>query len=326
MNINRIYEKYCFDNKQLSNIQINITGQCNANCSFCFQDGSNKSQLDYNTLIQLISDAHALGAYAVVIAGGEPFIYKRLHEVILYIRHLGMEVMIVTNGHLITDDDIEFMASNSITNVGVSFHTIDISKYCDLFGVGQPYYHRSIENIKKMLDIGLNVSIACTVTRDNYKELDAISAFFLQLGVKKDSIAFNNLIEGKRNLDETSIDHQEMLAINDSPLNLNNSSRMCCAGRSSLVINYDGDVQICSFMNISLGNINHQSLPAIWHESMSLTLYQSITEAQYTQCFSCQKESKCNICMAKNILQTGNALQIPAAFCQTAKLMTGGAN
>lgn len=323
ININNNYEKYCSQNNLVSNLQINITGKCNANCKFCFQDGSIFDELNYSKVIEVVEEAKLMGTYAVNIAGGEPFAYKNIHDVIRYIRSKGLEVTLVTNAHLLEDKDIDFLTEYAITNVGVSFHSVECHTYTQIFQVDEKYYYKALENIKKMLSRGLNVSIACTITSSNFHETANILEFFLKLGIKKDCIAFNNLIEGKRQLSDLEINENDQLTANAGRVNLeDNQNRLCSAGRSALVINYNGDVQICSFLDFAIGNIYKNSLSNIWASSPILKLYKSIEEKHFSPCDKCNKSPKCKICIAKNINMTGNALNIPPSYCQAAKKYT----
>lgn len=260
-----------------------------------------------------------MGTYAISVAGGEPLIHKDFKKIIKYIRSKGLEVTIITNGHLLDKNIIEFLFEYGITNVGVSFHSINEEEYCDIFKVGSKEFKNAINSIRRMVDIGIHTSIACTVGNYNYDNITEMTNFFQNLGIKHDNISFNNLMDGKRDIRNESVSDLEYFTImslrGQNEKSVKYDSRFCIAGRSSITINYDGEVQICSFIGDSIGNINKHNIKSLWENSSSLIMLRSITEEHFQICRECMIKEKCRICIAKNIVRERNIFKIPKEYC-----------
>ena len=79
--------KAIIQNKQLFCLEIDLKGECNQDCSFCYLTNSNshdkaieKKELSFNEIIDLISQAHKLGAKKLILytskSNQHPFIKK----------------------------------------------------------------------------------------------------------------------------------------------------------------------------------------------------------------------------------------------------------
>jgi MoaA/NifB/PqqE/SkfB family radical SAM enzyme len=87
-------------------LYLEVTHRCNARCITCYTKAG-KEKPDVLTLeekMSVISQAKALGAKSVSLSGsGEPLLYERLFDLIDFIRHVGMQVVIFTNGTVLDE-------------------------------------------------------------------------------------------------------------------------------------------------------------------------------------------------------------------------------
>jgi len=102
---------------------LEVTLRCNMACVHC---GSNATRSDrpgtltHRDWLRVIDDLKAVGNRYVTLSGGEPFLYPRWRELVEHIRGRGMQANFISNGSLITEDDIVFMKSRGVQHVGVS--------------------------------------------------------------------------------------------------------------------------------------------------------------------------------------------------------------
>ncbi|WP_257788861.1 SPASM domain-containing protein [Clostridium argentinense] len=95
-----------------------------------------------------------------------------------------------------------------------------------------------------------------------------------------------------------------------------NRSFLCSAGRSTVCITYNGDVYPCSFLNVPVGNILEDSFKDIWKNSKALKIIRSFSKEKFNKCFSCEYNSSCNMCLAKNIEDTNNIFNPSTETCE----------
>ncbi|MFW9994461.1 MAG: viperin family antiviral radical SAM protein [Candidatus Odinarchaeota archaeon] len=97
-----------------------VTSACNYECRFCFAKFQGFEQrLPLREAKRIISQLQAAGMKKITLAGGEPFLFPRLGELVEHAKQLGVTTMIVTNGSLFSQ---EFLTnySSSIDWLGFS--------------------------------------------------------------------------------------------------------------------------------------------------------------------------------------------------------------
>jgi GTP 3',8-cyclase len=105
-------------------IEIDPTNFCNHDCPFCIYSSLHKEhareRLKNDKLFRLIQECKELGVESILfIGGGEPLAHNKTVDAIKYGNELGMSIGLVTNGSLISTDDVEVLQQNA-TYVRVS--------------------------------------------------------------------------------------------------------------------------------------------------------------------------------------------------------------
>lgn len=98
-------------------LYLEVTHRCNARCITCYTKAG-KEKPDVLTLeekMSVIAQAKALGAKSVSLSGsGEPLLYERLFDLIDYIRRVGMQVVIFTNGTTLDEPTAERLIGHGV--------------------------------------------------------------------------------------------------------------------------------------------------------------------------------------------------------------------
>ena len=113
----RYIEKY--QGKKAREIGIPLSGQfeltplCNLDCKMCYVHLNNEQFKGARLLPgkwwkDLAFKAHSLGMMNAVLTGGECLTYPEFDEVYMFIRNLGVKVLIKTNGVLLNKERIAF--------------------------------------------------------------------------------------------------------------------------------------------------------------------------------------------------------------------------
>lgn len=95
------------------NLEINLTNCCNHNCIWCtygYLHGTGDS-LDTDRVKELLDSAREMGVQSVTwTGGGEPTVHKDFPKLIRYAASIGFKQGLNTNGRLLTQDTIAFIA------------------------------------------------------------------------------------------------------------------------------------------------------------------------------------------------------------------------
>ncbi|OQW97239.1 MAG: hypothetical protein BWK77_02325, partial [Verrucomicrobia bacterium A1] len=93
---------------RLLSMEIEFSLRCNFNCPYCYVQGrptSFKDEMTPEEARSVLKQARDLGARKIIVLGGEPMIYPQILEMLEYIRGLGMNVEMFTNGTNITEEN-----------------------------------------------------------------------------------------------------------------------------------------------------------------------------------------------------------------------------
>lgn len=108
--------------KMFETASFHIVKPCNMRCKFCyatFEDMRVVNQLSLEEAIIILDKLKEAGLQKITFAGGEPLLYKWIHEVVYYSKLIGLTTSIITNGSLLTDESLN-MFSGNLDWIGVS--------------------------------------------------------------------------------------------------------------------------------------------------------------------------------------------------------------
>src|SRR4249920_1312004 len=90
-------------------LQIHPTRRCNLRCLHCYSSSGpeESSELSIALLRDALTDASEEMYSAVGISGGEPLLYKPLHELLEHAHQSGMKTTVTSNGMLLTEKRLE---------------------------------------------------------------------------------------------------------------------------------------------------------------------------------------------------------------------------
>ncbi len=166
----------------------NLTNLCNENCLYCFRE-LNETQLELQQNLRVIDKLDALGVDRITYCGGEPLLYPNLIELMRYSRKLGITNNLITNGSLLTEENLDDYLS--VTDK-ITFSIDSPSDYVNYnTGRGKGHY----EHIKSLLPLihkrypHVVIEINSVVTRESIKEVDymfeSIAGELSFYGIKK---------------------------------------------------------------------------------------------------------------------------------------------
>ena len=151
----RISEKWAHLNK-LDTLRLEVTEHCNLKCVHCFVGHRETCQFFHTQfsvaeLVEIVREAKNLGAFKVVITGGEPLMYPGLSELCQKIKKMNFMLVIYTNGTLINDRVTRFLARIGVNMVLVSNYGTKKNYYENTTRVPGSYskFKKGIASLKK---------------------------------------------------------------------------------------------------------------------------------------------------------------------------------
>ena len=171
--------------EKLSEFWIHINQNCNLRCKHCLVSSGPKlsNGLETEILENVMQEAHSLGTKRFYITGGEPFLRKDIfHLLDLIIKELGCEVIILTNGTLITEEVARKLSSypkQQLTlQISLDGATPEINDSIREKGS----YKKIVTGIKNLVKEDIRPTITTTITSENYRKVPQITEFTGELG------------------------------------------------------------------------------------------------------------------------------------------------
>jgi MoaA/NifB/PqqE/SkfB family radical SAM enzyme len=111
--------------------QFAINNACNARCGFCNFSRDTLSKDDWvfvalTAAFDAIDILYRQGIRYLVITGGEPLLHHDLAKVVTRAARLGMKVLLVTNGSLLTSPRIRELANAGLSSFLISIDAMDV--------------------------------------------------------------------------------------------------------------------------------------------------------------------------------------------------------
>jgi MoaA/NifB/PqqE/SkfB family radical SAM enzyme len=87
-------------------VWLEVTRGCNLRCSHCYINAGRvrDNELSTGEMFALLDDLKELGAFALVLAGGEPYLRPDFNDILSYVEKLDFVTAVVTNGSFLTPE------------------------------------------------------------------------------------------------------------------------------------------------------------------------------------------------------------------------------
>ncbi len=299
-------------------ISWNVTLKCNLKCSHCYinaKETDSIEELSTDAAKMLIHQITEVSKPLLILSGGEPLLRKDIYEIIKYGADRGLKMGMGSNGMLINEEVARKLKDAGMWTVAISLDSSYPERHDQFRGVEGCWY-KAVNAIKVLKKAGIEVQVNCTVTRQNYDEIENIMELAESLGVDNFHLFFlvptgrgtdieditpdmyekmihNTLKKTKKytlNV-KPSCAPQFMRVAKNQGVDMSRWVRGCMAGLYYCRIYPSGEVTPCPYMPVTLGNIREKSFKDIWFKS---EIFKSLRD------FS-QLKGKCGICNYNDI-------------------------
>lgn len=256
-------------------LAISPTMRCNYNCQGCYSRGRPEdNELSADELNKLFSEAEDLGIHSIVLTGGEPLLRNDMLDLIT--QHHRLLFFLITNGSLMTPDIARRIArsGNIISLVSIEGFASDTDER------RRPGAHetamRAFAHLRKARAV---FGFVATNTSANSSQLTT-DAFIDQMVAIGCAVGFftEYVPCGPNPRPDWVLDEAARAAFRNRVLEFRRckpivlsqfpddeygkENRCSGAGRVSLHINSQGDIEPCPFMPVARENIRHGGLIA----------------------------------------------------------------
>lgn len=308
-------------------LQLYLTHACNLRCPHCYINAGSPmaNELtveEWQDVIQVFSELNGVGT--INLSGGEPLYRKDLIEIAACAKDLGHQVILLTNGTLITPRMASRLADVTdriqISLDGASEPIMDAIR-------GKGTFKKVLNSIALLKNLGVHIDLAVGAFPQNIEDLDR------NLMALLDTINYSGLtvqvdddikVEGRAaNLPSEALH----LSSNARPTLIRLHRKLEKAGRTTAfntlhfkmrncgigrlpTVNANGDVYPCPILRDALGNVRTGNLKTLFNRIFSLDAETDIDKI--LMCSHCEMKYICNGgCRIENLEKHRNYL-VPA--------------
>lgn len=301
-----------------------LTDACNQTCLFCYNHWKSREyacsiakpdfRLARRTLKRLLSEAQV---GSISFSGGEPMLMPRIHDLVLRARFAGSNVNILTNGTLLTQDDIAIFADLGVGRVQIPILSADSSTHDHITQL-QGSWQRAVESARRVIESGNNRLLPVFIlSRQNIDHIESTFKFYAELGLTE--VMANRFNIGGLGISNAELLNLSLVQLRDGFARIERQAKeygmvvysgvctpQCILNPKDyrhirfshcntdiksrpLTINYRGDVRFCNHSPRVLGNIHKESLWQILSRSEESAYFSTVP--QY--CSKCELWSSC---------------------------------
>ena len=320
----------------LRHIHIELTNRCNERCIHCYIPHQDKiKDMDNHTLDKILDEIdNSASVMSVNISGGEPMLHPRFAEVIKRLQTKHIFVTVFTNLTLLNDEYLELF-KNPLTTVQISLYSLKAETHDKVTTISGSF-NRTFNNIKKLLNNGVNIEIACPLMDVNISDNVDVYKWCLENNIrcKQDAdimaecdFCTSNLSHRPNNetlknmFKKTLAEKSVNINIEDVKREYNPETIVCGVGLNSVAVSANGDVCPCPSWAYICGNVKDNTLSDILLKSPAFTKIRNIKRSDFKKCNDCGERAFCQICFAKNANENhGDYMKITDHHCEVTRL------
>ena len=327
-----------------------LTARCNFNCPMCYvhmteeQVKASGRELTAQQWLDIAKAAKDKGMIFVLLTGGEPLMRKDFFEIYDGMREMGLLISINSNGSMLRGPILERFLEAPPFRFNISLYGGNNETYRNMCGI--PAYDQVKENIRKLRQAGVEVSLNLSITPYNKDDLAQIyaDAVELDVNVRASSYMYPPVrINGEQfgcgnRLDEAESAKYSVLwdtirfSEEEFAIRAENMAKLCnpnpegcpveegegvrCrAGSTSFWMTWDGKMLPCGMMTTPVVYPLEIGFDAAWEQIRTETA-RIRTPAK---CVGCDYKEICGTCAAVCFTETGSFDAAPEYMCRRAE-------
>lgn len=320
---------------KLYSVIFELTPRCNLNCVHCYLNDHHVSEeLSYDEIIEIIDILYEKEVLFLTFTGGDVFTRRDFLDIYLYAKKKGFIIELYTNGVLIDEKIIEVFKKYPPLLVDISLYGSCEETFYKVTGA-KGVFKKVLENIQKMLDAEIRVSMKAPVLNLYYSELPAIKDIAEMFGIPfRTGFEIFPSIDNDDSVQKYAVSSADSLRYEFSEfekkprtfgedydvevvnLMIERPLFRCKLGRASCAIDYEGRMCPCmSFRHVGK-RLTRDNFDEVWS---SFSNYPKMKASKNYRCLRCKAYDFCDICPAMMQFIHGNLEYVDDHFCRTAK-------
>ena len=328
-----------------------LTSRSNLRCQHCYvvtgvDEG--RKELTTREVFSILDQLADAGCLNLGFTGGEPFLRKDILDILEYAKGKGFNVIVLTNGTLITPEIAGRLERIGLNKIDISFHTTD-EKSFDWFTQVPGTYRKVLNAAKLLREKGVEVFFKITAMTINKDEIVKIRHFAaerfgahfrwgptvtpgwygrkenLKFRLKPDEISqIMNELQGDTEIEFGKLDALERRKNlpkrrkrRESKINHNRLFR-CGAGKTEVTINPYGEMKLCIDPLEPKYHILSGSLSEGW-QMLGNHVKKARPGPNY-ECRECELIQYCHVCPVHRWLECGDLSACPPYYREMAEL------
>lgn len=259
---------------KFNKIYIEITNNCNLNCSFCSIDNRLKKEMTLKEFEMIVKKIKKYTKTVYLHVKGEPLLHSKLEEILTITDNYNLNVRITTNGTLLKEKLYILNKFNNIKQINISLHSEN----------NKPNYFNNIFESSDILSNKIPI-IYRIWTLKNYK-LNKLSTFIVDKIIDYYHLNsnFKEKVINEINIkikDNIYLDKDNLFIWPNNLQNNKNETGTCLGTRTHIAILVDGTVVPCcldSKSHIKLGNIFKEDLEEILNKDLFIKINQGFKD------------------------------------------------
>ena len=203
-------------------IEISPSGACNHRCTFCAVDylGYQPSFLEADMILENINHMHKHGLKSVVCSGeGEPLLNKKMPEMAVKMRQMGIDVAMASNGVLL-EKEITEECLHAFTWIRFSVAAIHQETYKKIHRGKDGDLQKALDHIayavewKKKKQLSTTLGVQCLLIQENKEEIVEMTKRLKEIGV--DYFTIKPYSQHTQSTNHMEVNYEELLDLENS--------------------------------------------------------------------------------------------------------------
>ncbi|HAB52496.1 MAG TPA: hypothetical protein DCE80_10070 [Ignavibacteriales bacterium] len=259
----------------LRTIEFALLTECNSKCIMCYASKMKKEDDKYLSVEEyrnVWKQASRLGAFSVILSGGEPTLRKDLFDIISVMDPKNTIFALVTNSLNLNKS---FLTDLKVAGIETIHFSLDSTNELvnDQVRGAQGHFQKVIESIEIAKSLGMTVCLSTVIMHNGMDKMKEMVCFAKEndIGIVFSLACVSGNWSKERSVLLTKEEWeyvQSYMKANPyirSDWTINFSMRQeCPGGREKISISSYGDVMGCAMNYVSFGNVREEPLEKIW--------------------------------------------------------------